>query len=103
MLDQLLRHLRFVCWLLAAIDRNNNLIPRRPSKQARVYGPLQGANYRVFVTVQPVYPDFEDYRPVDVLRAKSTRRRLAALLEREVEDLLVGYKVRVRVENVSDG
>jgi hypothetical protein len=103
MLDQLLRHLRLVCWLLAALDRNNGLSIRRPSKQARVYGPMQGASYRVFVTVQPVYPDYEDYKPVDVLRAKSSRRRLAAMAERELTDLLVGYKVGVRVENVSGG
>lgn len=103
MLDHLLRHLRLVCWLLAALDRNNELNARRPRKRAKVYGPAQGTTWWVFVLVQPIYPDYEDWRPVDVLRAKSSRRRVAAVVERELEDMLVGYKVKVRVENISGG
>lgn len=97
MLDHILRHLRAICKLLAAMDREGEP-ERKPSRFARVYGMQQGISFRVFVTVQPIYPDYEAYRPIDVIRAKSTRLRMAQAVEDEITQTIVGYKVKVRIE-----
>lgn len=98
MLDHLLRHLRLICKLLASLDRTEP--ERSPSRYVRVYGLPRGTSYRVYVTVQPIYPDHEQYRPIDVIRAKSTRLQIARLVEDEISNRIVGYKVKVRIENV---
>lgn len=99
MLEHLLRHLRLVCRLLAALNRNGGPSAPAPKRTARVYGMPHRITYRVTVTVQPIYPDFEEEWPDGVLRAKSTRQQVGRAVAEAVDETLVGYRVEVRVEN----
>lgn len=98
MLDHLLRQLRLVCRLLAALDRNGGPNAPEPAKWAKTYGLPRQVTYQVTVTVQPIFPDYLEGWSVDTLRAKTSRRRVARAVAREVDELLVGYKVGVQVE-----
>lgn len=99
MVDHILRHLRAICKLLAALDREAEP-ERKAPRFARVYGMQQGTSLRVFVTVQPIYPDHQGYQPLNVIRGKAYRMKLARCLEDEICNEIVGYKVKVRIENV---
>ncbi|RME74966.1 MAG: hypothetical protein D6784_08900 [Chloroflexi bacterium] len=99
-MDEILRYLRVICRLL------ENLETPEPGNRryGRIYGPEQLIRLRVNIWVAPLYPTFgEDYfNPVQKVRGKSVRLKLARLLEDEIFEILVGYKVKVRIDNELD-
>lgn len=103
MLDLILGHLRIVCRLLAVYDKlaenNNNKV--LSGRFARTYGPGEIVQFSVIVRLWPIYPDYNGYKPSDVLKGKVSRRKLANRLESEVAELLVGYRTEVSLENRS--
>ena len=98
MLTDILRHLRAICKLLALLDRTGEP-ERKVSKYARVYGPAETCRLIVWVSVQPVYPDHGQYQPLRIIRGKGHRMKWARVLEDEICNEIVGYKVQVRIEN----
>lgn len=98
MLNDILRHLRAICKLLATLD-GEGVPEAKPSRYARVYGPSEHCRLVVWVSVTPIYPDHEAYQPLGVIRGKAYRLKLAEVLQDDISNNLVGYKVKVRIEN----
>lgn len=97
-LGQLLRHLRLTCKLLAALDKEAES-EQKPAKRVRVYAPAQNLKLQVTINLQPTFPDYAGYNPAKVLRMKSSRRQLAQVIGEMVTDLVVGYLVKIKIEN----
>lgn len=98
MLDDILKRLRFICKLLQTLDRVGGS-EKKVSRYARVYGPTRFIKLQVWVSVVPIYPDHNGYDPGGVVGSKPYRLKLARVLEDAITDILVGYKVEVRIEN----
>lgn len=99
LVKDILRQLKYLCKLVQLLEKNNSE-KEHPSKFARVYGPTQIIYFKVSISMAPIYPDFENWDPLIVVRGKSYRMQWAKLLENEITNVLTGYKVTVRIENI---
>jgi hypothetical protein len=97
MINDILKRLRGICKLIQMLDRAGGPEPK-VRRFARVYGPTRLIKLQVWVRVAPIYPDHNGYDPGLVVGAKPYRLKLARLLEDEITNILVGYKVEVRIE-----
>ena len=93
----ILRHLRAICKLLATLDGEGDP-EAKPSRYARVYGPSEHCRLVAWVSVTPIYPDHEHYQPLNIIRGKAYRMKLAQVMQDEISNNLVGYKVNVRID-----
>lgn len=93
-MDELLKHLRFICRLLDALGEEDP--PRR--KFQPIKGDEKSVRYTMVIRFAPTYRQFEEWDAVGVIRGKHTRLKLEQVIRDELEKTLVGYRVRVRIE-----
>lgn len=94
-MDELLKHLRFICKLLDSLGEEDALPPR---KFQAIKGPEKIVKYTMLIRFAPTYKQFEEWDAVGVVRGKHTRRRLEKLIQDEIEKTLIGYRVRIKIE-----
>lgn len=100
LLAEIRRHVQQAAALLAALEPETG---KPGGKRAKTYGSPERINYRVTVDLEALYPNFGGYDPVEVLRMKPSRVTIARAVGQAVAELMVGYKIGVRVENDHSG